>query len=310
MPSPLSLRRKASVAVRHQVLQLPQIVVTISRGAIFQANVALASCGLRKRTSLTPSGKKEGPQHVGLARALSKMGFCSRSEAAELASAGRVRLNGSLTRNPEAPVCLGKDRVEVDGKTVQHSVKIYLVLNKPRGVVTTAADESGRDTVYSLLPADAPFVAPVGRLDKASEGLLLLTNDSEWAARVSAPETHLSKIYHVQISALADAELLRALQTGFAVGDGEILFVSRVEILRTGGKNSWLEIVLQEGKNRQIRRMFEARAMEVLRLIRVAIGPLALADLAKGQCRALAPTEKLAIDLAMGRGMQGKVKKV
>jgi 23S rRNA pseudouridine2605 synthase len=263
---------------------------------------------LKKRKSLPPSGKKNGPQRVGLARALSKMGFCSRSEAAELAGAGRVRLNGSLTRNPEAPVRLGKDRLEIDGKIVEAGAKIYLVLNKPRGVVTTAADELGRATVYSLLPADAPFVAPVGRLDKASEGLLLLTNDSDWAARVSAPETHLSKIYHVQISAVADAELLRDLQTGFAAKDGELLRVSRAEILRTGEKNSWLEIVLEEGKNRQIRRMFEAREMEVLRLIRVAIGPLALADLAKGQCRALAPTEKLAIDLAMSRGMQGKVK--
>ena len=256
---------------------------------------------MKKQKSQKKAVEKDHVQRVGLARALSKMGYCSRSEAAELARLGRVRLNGSLTRNPEAPVRLGKDRVEVDGKKIEAAAKSYFVLNKPRGVVTTAADEQGRDTVYSLLPADAPWVGPVGRLDKGSEGLLLLTNDSEWAARVAAPETHLAKIYHVQISVVADAELLGALEAGFVVNDGETLRVSHAEILRSGEKNSWLEVTLEEGKNRQIRRMFEARGIEVLRLIRVAIGPLALADLAKGQCRLLTPTEKLAIDLAMKR---------
>jgi 23S rRNA pseudouridine2605 synthase len=257
---------------------------------------------LKKQKLPKSSGKKIVAQRVGLARALSKMGYCSRSEAAALVHAGRVRLNGSLTRNPEAPVRLAKDRVAVDSAVVKAGAKIYLVMNKPRGVVTTAADEKGRDTVYSLLPADTPWVGPVGRLDKASEGMLLLTNDSEWAAHATAPETHLAKIYHVQISVLADAHFVRELEAGFATKDGEVLRVSRAEILRSGEKNSWLEIVLEEGKNRQIRRMFEARDIAVLRLIRVAIGPLALADLAKGQCRTLAPTEKLAMDLAMSRG--------
>ena len=265
---------------------------------------------MKKKKPLKNSDKnKIDAPRVGLARALSKMGYCSRSEAAELVRAGRVRLNGSLTRNPEAPVRLGKDRVAVDGAPVEAGVKICFVMNKPRGVVTTAADEKGRDTVYTLLPADAPWVGPVGRLDMASEGMVLLTNDSEWAARGSAPETHLQKIYHVKISVVADAELVRELEAGFAVKDGEVLRVSRAEILRCGEKNSWLEIVLEEGKNRQIRRMFEARDVEVLRLIRVAIGPLALADLAKGQCRVLAPTEKLAIDLAIRRGMKRIPKK-
>jgi 23S rRNA pseudouridine2605 synthase len=257
---------------------------------------------LKKPRSQKHSGGEDGAQRVGLARALSKMGFCSRSAAADLARAGRVRLNGSLTRNPEAPVRLGRDRLEVDDETVETCAKIYWVINKPRGVVTTADDELMRDTVYSLLPRDTPFVGAVGRLDKASEGLLLLTNDSEWAARVSAPGTHLAKVYHVQIRAVASAELLRDLETGFAV-DGEVLRVSRAEILRSGERNSWLEIVLEEGKNRHIRRMLQAREIAVLRLIRVAIGPLALADLAKGQCRTLTPTEKLAMDLAMSRGL-------
>ncbi len=256
---------------------------------------------MKKRKSQKTVDAKSGAARVGLARALSKLGYCSRSEAVELIRAGKTQLNGSLTRNPEAPVRMGKDRIAVEGRAVAAETKIYLVLNKPRGVVTTASDERGRETVYSLLPADTAWVGPVGRLDMASEGLLLLTNDTEWAARVAAPETHLRKIYHVQISVVADGELVSELGRGFAGEGGEVLRVASAEILRAGEKNSWLEIVLEEGKNRQIRRMFAARGIEVLRLIRVAIGPLALADLVKGQCRSLAPTEKLAIDLAMQR---------
>lgn len=240
-------------------------------------------------------------KRVGLARALSKLGFCSRSHAAELIRAGRVRLNGALRRDSETPVHLGKDRIEVDGKRVQDAARYYFVLNKPRGIVTTAADERGRDTVYSLLPPGIPWVAPVGRLDKASEGLLLLTNDSQWAARVASPETHLEKIYHVQIGALDGEKLLRDLVKGFAVANGEVLRVKRAEVLREGERNSWLEVALDEGKNRHLRRMFEHRGIEVLRLIRVAIGPLALADLLKGTCRPLTPTEKMALDHAMQR---------
>jgi 23S rRNA pseudouridine2605 synthase len=259
---------------------------------------------LKKRKTRKNNTSRNDAQRVGLARGLSKMGYCSRSEAVELIRAGKVKLNGSLTRNPEAPVRMGKDRVAVEGRAVAAEAKVYYLVNKPRGVVTTAADERGRDTVYSLLPADAPWVGPVGRLDMASEGMLLLTNDTEWAARVAAPETHLRKIYHVQISVVADGSLVRELVAGLPVKDGEVLRVSSAEILRSGEKNSWLEIVLEEGKNRQIRRMFEARGIEVLRLVRVAIGPLALADLGKGQWRSLAPTEKLAMDLAMRRATE------
>ena len=259
----------------------------------------------------SPNGRRDtdhSPQDerkVGLARALSKLGYCSRSQAGELIRAGRVRLNGALRRDPETPVHLGKDRIDIDGKAVKAEAKTYLVLNKPRGIVTTADDEKGRDTVYSLLPPGTPWLGPVGRLDMASEGLLLLTNDSEWAARIAAPETHLDKIYHVQIGAVADEALLAELQKGFAVEDGEILRVKRAEILRSGEKNSWLEITLDEGKHRQIRRLFEHRGIEVLRLIRVAIGPLALADLPKGTARPLTPTEKLSLDHAIQRRSGG-----
>ena len=236
---------------------------------------------------------------MGLARALSKLGYCSRSRAAELIAAGRVKWNGAIRRDPESPVHLGKDRIEVDGQPLAESSKVYLALNKPRGVVTTAADEKDRETIYAYLPEGLPWMAPVGRLDKASEGLLLLTNDSEWAARISAPETHLDKMYHVQINAIADGALLQALGKGILASDGKFLHVKNVRMLRHGEHNSWLEIVLDEGKNRHIRRMFEALKIEVLRLVRVAIGPLGLGDLPKGATRALEPQEKQALDRAM-----------
>jgi 23S rRNA pseudouridine2605 synthase len=236
---------------------------------------------------------------VGLARALSKLGYCSRSRAAELIRAGRVRLNGTLRRDPEKPVRIGKDRIEVDGKPIVSSAKIYLVLNKPRGVVTTASDKKGRETVYSYLPENLSWLAPVGRLDKASEGLLLLTNDSEWAARITAPETHLEKTYHVQIGAIAEDALLEVLRKGFRTADGDFLRVKRAGILRQGERNSWLEIVLDEGKNRHIRRMLEHENIEALRLVRVAIGPLSLGELPKGATRSLGPDEKRALDRAM-----------
>lgn len=212
---------------------------------------------------------------------------------------GKVCLNGSVVKNPEAPVRLDKDRIQIDGELLAAADKIYLMLNKPRGIVTTASDEKGRDTVYSLLPSGLPWVAPIGRLDQASEGLLLLTNDSEWAARITDPATHLDKTYHVQISALANASLMEALERGVEVTEGETLEAKRSSLLRAGQKHSWLEIVLDEGKNRQIRRMLDALGVEVLRLIRVSIGPLQLEDLAKGEHRPLRDEEKLELDHAL-----------
>jgi len=208
---------------------------------------------------------------------------------------GKVRLNGSVTRNPEARVRLGEDRIEVAGRPLSAAEKVYWMVNKPRGIVTTAADEQGRDTVYSLLPADSKWVAPVGRLDQASEGLLLFTNDSEWAARITDPGSHLEKTYHVQIGTVGDARLIDVLQRGVETAKGETLKVKRAYVLRAGEKNSWLEIGLDEGKNRHIRRMLDALGVKVLRLIRVAIGPLQLGNLAKGAHRALQPQEKEAL---------------
>jgi 23S rRNA pseudouridine2605 synthase len=209
-----------------------------------------------------------------------------------LIRAGRVRLNGRAVRDPEKPVRLGKDSIEVDGKQVAPAGKVYLMLNKPRGLVTTVRDEKGRKTIYSLLPEQKDWLAPVGRLDMASEGLLLLTNDSDWGVQISSPETHLNKTYHVQIDAVAEKDLIDRIQNGVQTSNGDFLAVKSAGVLRQGKKNSWLEIVLDEGKNRHIRRLLSELGIEVLRLVRVSIGPVTLGDLPKGKSRPLTEKEK------------------
>jgi 23S rRNA pseudouridine2605 synthase len=241
---------------------------------------------------------RDRSRKIGLARALSKLGYCSRSQAMKLIRDSRVRLNGKKLHDPETPVHLTRDRIEVDGRAIKERQKIYLVMNKPRGLVTTASDEKGRETVYSLLKKEGgppSWVGPVGRLDKASEGLMLLTNDSEWGARVAAPQTHLEKTYHVQIDAVADEAFTDAIMRGVK-SDGDVLRARRARVLRSGERNCWLEITLDEGKNRQIRRMMAGLGVEVLRLVRVAIGPLQLGKLAKGAYRPLTADEKIALD--------------
>ena len=236
-------------------------------------------------------------RRVGLARALSKRGYCSRSQAFSLIRSGRVRLNGKISRNPELPVQIESDEIQVDGKLIEPSPLLYLMLNKPRGVITTASDEKGRKTVYGYLPQGLPWVGPVGRLDKASEGLLLLTNDSEWAARLLAPN-HVGKTYHVQIVTIADEQLFNEMIEGVRSGR-EILRVKDAKHLRQGERNSWIQVVLEEGKNRHIRRVLESLGVEVLRLIRVAIGPLELGNLRKGEARKLTAEEKQGLDRAI-----------
>lgn len=229
------------------------------------------------------------PSH-GLARVLSKRGLCSRAEAGRLVRAGRVRVDGHVVCDPEARTP-GDARLAIDGVEVGAPARRYLMLNKPRGLVTTRSDEQGRDTVYSLLgDAGADWLAPVGRLDKASEGLLLFSNDSAWAAAIAAPESTFDKTYHVQVARLPDDDLLASLRAGI-VDRGETLALKSVRELRRGERNAWLEVILDEGRNRQIRRVLAAFNIGVLRLVRIAIGPLALGDLAKGAWRELAPAE-------------------
>lgn len=207
-------------------------------------------------------------------------------------------MNGRIAHDPETPVRLPQDRIEVDGVSIEKHTPIYLVMNKPRGLVTTASDEKARPTIYSLLPQDIPWVGPIGRLDKASEGLLLLTNDSEWAHKITAPASHLEKTYHVQVNRVVDAALLAKMMQGCLI-DGGYLRVKGARLLRHGDKRSWLEITLDEGKNRQIRRLLQALDIEVLRLLRISIGPLRLSDLKKGSVRSLSAREKQVLDEAV-----------
>ncbi|MBX3710581.1 MAG: rRNA pseudouridine synthase [Lysobacter sp.] len=245
------------------------------------------------------SGAARVPRY-GIARVLSKRGICSRTQAAEWVCAGRVSVGGRVVRDPEFPTTLDRDDIRVDGEPLRKAAPRVLMLNKPRGLVTTASDERGRDTVYRCFDgamldgAPLPWIAPVGRLDKASEGLLLFSTDPAWAARITDPVTGPSKTYHVQIDCIPDEALLAALQAGVDL-DGERLSAVSARLLRAGERNAWLEIVLDEGRNRQIRRLLDAFDIATLRLLRVAIGGLALGPLAKGAWRVLDAADLRAI---------------
>ncbi len=232
---------------------------------------------------------------AGLARALSKLGFCSRSQGFELVRAGKVRVNGTVRRDALWTVDLRRDQIEVDGRPVRESERVYLALNKPRGLVTTTSDEQGRDTIFQcLVGSGLPFVMPVGRLDKASEGLLLLTNDTHWAAGITNPARQVKKVYHVQIDRIPDEVLLQRIEKGVE-SEGEFLNATCATVLRTGPRNAWLEITLKQGKNRHIRRLLAALETKVLRLIRVTVGELHLGSLRKGEFRHLTKSEVLAL---------------
>ena len=238
---------------------------------------------------MTPASPTPGktPTRHGIARVLSKMGLCSRTQGARWVGEGRVRVNGQVVHDPEFPVLQGQDRVDVDGQAPSAAGRLVVMLNKPRGLVTTTRDEQQRATVYDCFAgASLPWMAPVGRLDKASEGLLLFSNDPAWAAGITDPGTGPDKTYHVQVDTLPGDELLAALVQGVQVDDRH-LSVASARCLRAGDRHAWLEIVLDEGRNRQIRRLLAALDVAVLRLVRVAIGTLALGDLGKGQWRPL-----------------------
>lgn len=231
----------------------------------------------------------------GIARVLSKSGVCSRTEAARWVEAGRVSVDGRIVRDPEFPVRMGQSVLRIDGQPLSVVAHRYVVLNKPRGLVTTTTDEKGRDTVYRCFDgADLPWLAPVGRLDKASEGLLLFSSDPVWAAAITSHQGGVLKTYHVQVDARLDEVACASLSLPVDAGD-EMLQARSVQLLRQGEKTCWLAVVLEEGRNRHIRRLMEAHGLVVLRLVRVAIGTVALGDLAKAQWRELQPDEVAAL---------------
>lgn len=256
-----------------------------------------------------------GPPGLRLARVLSKWGVCSRAEAIRLVLGGEVRVNGRVCGDPGRLVDPERDRVVVRGREVGRTEPVYLMLNKPRGLVTTASDEQGRATVFECLagvpwgdpgagrPPPGLHLGPVGRLDQASEGLLLFTNDTAWAARLSDPASKVEKEYHVQVGGIPDPALLARMESGVIEG-GERLGVLRAEVLRAGERNAWLRLVLDEGRNRHLRRLLGALGLEVLRLVRVRIGDLVLGALPKARYRLLerAEVERLA---RTGRGSGG-----
>jgi 23S rRNA pseudouridine2605 synthase len=241
------------------------------------------------------------PQRHGLARVLSRLGTCSRSQAERMIREGRVTVAGRRVLDPQRPTDPRLESIRIDGIAVQAAAPVHIALNKPRGLVTSAADERDRATVYSVLAeAGLPWLGPVGRLDKASEGLLLLSNDTAWSARITDPATHVPKTYHVQVRGVPDADVLARMRAG-VTDAGERLAAQSVALLRSGGRTAWLEVVLDEGRNRHIRRLLSALGFDVQRLIRVAIGPLVLGDLAKGQWRHLTPCEIDALSPTAGR---------
>lgn len=247
-----------------------------------------------KPTAPVAAGKR-----VTLARALSKLGICSRTQGEELVRAGRVGLGGRIVTNLETWVDLDSAQISVDGQPVTAQSHVYLMLNKPRGLVTTRHDPEGRPTVFDCLKNhQSSHLSPVGRLDKASEGLLLFTNDTVFAQAMLDPQTHVEKTYHVQIGTLPDQPKLERLRQGIT-HDGEFLFARKVSLLRAGDKNAWLEFVLDEGRNRHIRRMLEALDIECLRLVRVAIGDVLLGELPKGEVRALTDAELASLKIRM-----------
>ena len=218
---------------------------------------------------------------------LARAGIASRRAADELIKAGRVLVNGEPG---ELNTFVGdRDRVEVDGRPVGKQPLAYVLLNKPAGVVTTARDPQGRPTVVDLVPGE-PRVFPVGRLDWDTEGLLLLTNDGELAHGLTHPSRGVPKTYLVEVSGVPGRAALRRLREGVDLDDGRTA-PARARLAQTTPTGAALEIVIHEGRNRQVRRMCEAVGHPVRRLVRTRFGPLRDHRLAPGQWRPLTPSE-------------------
>ena len=241
-----------------------------------------------------------------LPRYLSRAGVASRKQAEQAVFDGRVTVNGRVVRDVLATVSPGRDRVALDGAMVEEKSSFtWLAMNKPRGVLTTTSDPEGRPTVMGLLKTPPPGLAPVGRLDQDSGGLLLLTDEHALAAALLAPETHVLKVYRVKVRGQPSAEALARLGTETVEIEGLRLGPLQLEVDSTTSTSSWLTVRLAEGKNRQIRRRLEAEGHPVLVLVRTGFGPIALGDLPPGQVRALSPNERASLASAVKSGRPG-----
>ena len=229
-----------------------------------------------------------------LDRVLSRLGWASRTAAREAIRAGRLKVNGRVVRDPECWVEPERDVVQLDGQRLKPARKIYLLFYKPKGVITSHGDPSGRKTVYDFLRSlgeEGQWVAPVGRLDKDTSGLLLLTNDTKFAGFVTSPQSRVPKTYLVKASGLVSDEIIAGLNAGVEMKRGDFAKPSSVRRVEDRGKYTWLEVVLTEGKNREVRRMIEAVGFKVLKLVRTRLGALTLAGLEVGKWRALTAAE-------------------
>lgn len=217
-----------------------------------------------------------------IAKFLSRAGICSRRDAERLIHDGRVKLNG-LTLETPATLVDENDNIQVDGREIgqKAATRVWLYY-KPVGLVTTHKDPEGRPTVFSSLPKDMPRVISVGRLDLNSEGLLLLTNDGEFARKAEHPSTGWKRTYHVRVYGQANERELAELKHGLEV-DGIRYKSIDAQMIRRTGQNAWLEMTLTEGKNREIRRVMAHLGYQVNRLIRISYGPYELGDLKPGQ---------------------------
>jgi len=229
-----------------------------------------------------------------LERVLSKAGLGSRTEARSWIGAGRVRVNGTVVQTPDRWVDLERDRVTLDGRPVRGARKVYLLLYKPKRYITTYTDPQGRPTVYDLVRDAGVWVVPVGRLDLDTTGLLIMTNDTEFAERLTNPEYKVPKTYQAKCAGRLTGEQIARLRNGVELSDGPTR-PAVVARLRDSGKYTHIEIAIREGRNRQVRRMVEAIGSKVIELVRVAIGPVRIGDLQIGKWRHLTETEVRAL---------------
>jgi len=225
-----------------------------------------------------------------LQKILSEMGVVSRRQAEDLIREGRVTVNGRAARIGDKADPL-RDHIKVDGRLVtSHGAKVYLMLHKPKNVVTTAEDPEGRTTVMDLVKGKLPRLFPVGRLDYDAEGILLLTNDGELAHRLSHPSFHIARTYSVKVKGKPTPEEIQRMSRGMTLDDGPTA-PCRVVLRRETRENAWVEMTLHEGRNRQVKRMWERMGYLVLKLIRVSFAGLSLRDLKAGEHRHLRPGE-------------------